>query len=431
MNHSYMNRMADVIERTLTDLRSPCRVVAGGLLPGWIQFDLQPLGHTRFDAVSRLRNDLAMKLGTPVVRIGRKIGYITIQIPNGMAVIRVDDLLRDERVSAQPAMAIPLGIGEQGEPVVLRIGNTTSNVLISGIMGSGKTTLAHSMLIGLCARNRHSALRLILCDPKHHELDWMMSYIGRNLESVHQEREEISSAIAGVANQVEQARAYTRETILFIDELVWSLGTDAGNLDCLKLILKRGREFGFRVIACEPVPGTAPLAGDLLASFHVRITGRQSDAASAYNATGVSNSGAESLNGQGDMLIVHFGQAVRFRAVAPPASFQGQKIAELPAPTVMEMVAAPLDPGAQEDIAVMERLTINGTLGVPGVTSWANERFKGQWDRPYAGNRVPWMKVRYELARGEYENRLANAANPANSANAPLSGVPTPVGERG
>lgn len=415
MNQSTMNRMADAIEQALADLKAPCRVATGRLVPGWIQFELTPESGTRFDAVARLRNDLAMKLGASSVRVARTIGHIAVQVPNGAPQVRITDMLRDPRMATQPPMMVPLGIAEEGEPLYLRLGDRVSNVLISGLMGTGKTTLAHSLLIGLCARNLRSSLRLVLCDPKRHDLTWMMSHIGKNLDAVHQERDEIAAAIVDVARQVGQARGYQRETVLFVDELVWSLADDAGIIADFMTILKRGREFGYRVIACEPTPGTAPLAGSLLASFHARITGRQSDAASAYNATGVSNSGAEQLTGQGDMLICHFGQVVRFRAVMPPPSFTGQRIAEPaqlaapaePEPPRIMVDQAAADPDADEDLAVLVRLAAGGV--VPGVTTWANTRFAGRWPTPYAGDRCKWMKEHYGRALARFEELKAKS----------------------
>lgn len=408
MNQEIMNRMADEIERALADQRAPCRVVTGALLPGWVQFNLKPLGSTRFDAVARLRNDLALALGARHVRVGREIGYITLQIADGVPQVRVDDLLNDQRVKAHEPMVIPIGIGESGEPVLLRIGNNTSNTLIAGTMGTGKTTLAHAMLIALAARNPRRALRLIICDPKRHDISWMLNHIDKNIEAIHQERDQVAAAIADVATRVGQARGYERETVLFIDELVWSLGADTQTADHLKIILTRGREFGYRVIACEPIPGTAPLAGALLDAFPVRITGRQSSAASAYNATGIPASGAELLTGEGDMLIVHFGQATRFRAVMPPKTFTGQKIAgELaaiaptpaPVPTPAAAPTTPAeDPDALMDFAVLEQLYVSAGGAIPGVTAWANARFIGQWERPYAGDRIKWMRERYAAA---------------------------------
>ena len=459
MNEDILNRMSDAIEQLLAEMRAPCLVDEGWLTPGLVTFRLKPVAGTRVDAVMRLRKDLALALRASTVRIGRQIGYITVQVPNGTPDVYLDDMLRNaELFQGTPPMTAPIGIAEDGVPTLLHVGNNTSNVLISGLMGSGKTTLAHSLLIGLCARNSPRAMRLILCDPKRHDLAWMRQWIGANLEgSIRHEPAEIASAIADVAQRVENARGRERDTVLFIDELGWVLNQTPEVIEPLKRIMKRGREFGFRLITCEPVPGTAPVAGDLLASFHVRITGRQADGAASYSATGVSNAGADTLTGMGDMLAVHFGNITRFRAVRPPKGFEGQRL--LPAATagmsvdIPAVTRTPLAPGVAPDVDDGEGIAVDvevdveldgedadtdakawitpeieaeleadrqvfwslvsagaGGSQLPGVTRWAAVRWDGQWSVPYAGDRIAWMRPRYEAAKAACLARQAAKA---------------------
>jgi hypothetical protein len=422
MNEDILNRMSDAIEQLLAEMRAPAQVVEGWLTPGLMTFRLKPVSGTRVDAVMRLRKDLELTLRAPYVRIGRQIGYITVQVPNGAPDVYLDDMLRNTDLFAgAPAMTAPLGIGEDGTPILLHVGNNTSNILISGLMGSGKTTLAHSLLIGLCARQSPRAMRLVLCDPKRHDLAWMRQWIGGNLDgAIRHEPDEIAAAIADVAQRVEQARDRARETVLFIDELGWVLNQSPASIEPLKRIMKRGRECGFRVIACEPVPGTAPLAGDTLASFHVRITGRQADAGAAYNATGVKDSGSENLTGAGDMLAVHFGQVTRFRAVRPPKGFEGQRLmpaleleaprpAPLPASISVDIPsAAPIVVSTSEDADTWVETELDAdrrefvalTVGdkCPTLAQWAAARFEMRFSDSIEGERLRLLRARFDAA---------------------------------
>ena len=106
--------------------------------------------------------------------------------------------------------------------------------------------------------------------------------------------------------------------MIFIDELSTVIGLHPDNLDRIMSILRKGREHGYRILACEQYPGHAPVAGELLGLFHVRVSGRQSDAAASYNATGVPNAGAETLLGEGDFVVARGGQLMRFKAAMTP-----------------------------------------------------------------------------------------------------------------
>lgn len=339
IDEATLNTTADEIEAVLADLGAPCRVAMSHVLPGWIQFNLRPAYNathrlTRFEAVAAQKNNIAIRLRRAAVRVGRAAGFITLQVAEGHADIWLDDLLSRKDVKDSMPTAVPIGIDENGAPLMLNIGSNTSNTLLSGIMGTGKTTLAHSLIIGLCRRTTPRQARVIICDPKRHDLSWMLPHVAAHLSgNIRTDMDDIARTVANVAGSVERASGHERETVLFLDELGWVLDQRPDVIRPLMNIMKRGREFGFRLIACEPIPGKAPIAGDMLASFHVLITGRQSNAAAAYNATGVSNSGAEMLAMGGDMLLSHYGELVRFRATRPPRGFDGQRLLPAPAPT--------------------------------------------------------------------------------------------------
>ncbi|MEZ4717561.1 MAG: hypothetical protein R2851_15965 [Caldilineaceae bacterium] len=82
----------------------------------------------------------------------------------------------------------------------------------------------------------------------------------------------------------------------------------------LTRLSQRGREAGIHLVACTQKPTSAIIGGALKANFPVRLVGAVASKEEARYATGVSDSGAEKLEGKGDFLLVAKGDVVRFQS---------------------------------------------------------------------------------------------------------------------
>ncbi len=82
----------------------------------------------------------------------------------------------------------------------------------------------------------------------------------------------------------------------------------------LTRLTQRGREAGIHLVACAQKP-TALVIGSLVKSnFPVRLVGAVASPEDAKVASGLPNTGAERLLGQGDFLLVAKGQVTRLQA---------------------------------------------------------------------------------------------------------------------
>jgi S-DNA-T family DNA segregation ATPase FtsK/SpoIIIE len=68
------------------------------------------------------------------------------------------------------------------------------------------------------------------------------------------------------------------------------------------------------LVACTQKPTAQVIGGAMKANFPVRLVGAVAGRDEARYATGVSDSGAEKLEGKGDFLLVAKGESVRFQA---------------------------------------------------------------------------------------------------------------------
>ncbi len=82
----------------------------------------------------------------------------------------------------------------------------------------------------------------------------------------------------------------------------------------LTRLSQRGREAGIHLVACTQKPSTALIGGAMKANFPVRLVGAVTSRDEARMAAGVTESGAEKLEGKGDFLLVTKGEVIRFQA---------------------------------------------------------------------------------------------------------------------
>jgi S-DNA-T family DNA segregation ATPase FtsK/SpoIIIE len=82
----------------------------------------------------------------------------------------------------------------------------------------------------------------------------------------------------------------------------------------LARLAQRGREAGVHLLACTQKPSASLIGAAMKANFPVRLVGAVASREEARYATGVTDSGAERLEGKGDFLLITKGKAIRFQA---------------------------------------------------------------------------------------------------------------------
>ena len=82
----------------------------------------------------------------------------------------------------------------------------------------------------------------------------------------------------------------------------------------LTRVAPRGREAGIHLIACTQKPSAALIGSAIKANFPIRLVGSTASRDEARHASGISERGAETLEGKGDFLLVVRGEDTRFQA---------------------------------------------------------------------------------------------------------------------
>lgn len=308
---------ADVIEAVLARHKVAGRVNGGVVTPRFVRFELSTSLGTKVSKVAALAEEIALALGKREARVYRQNGSISVELPRTeVGPVRLLPLC--SRLTTVPAVTAVLGLEGNGTPLLLRLNAPdVTHVLIAGTTGSGKTALARTLLTSLAMHNRQNELQLLLIDPKERGFA-PLTVLPHVLGGIAATPAAAIEKLRWVAQEMErrdQNQTNRPVLVVAIDELADLLQTGGREIEAiLTRISQRGREAGIHLVACTQKPTSALIGSAIKANFPVRLVGAVASKDEARYASGVSDSGAEKLQGKGDFLLICKGEMVRFQA---------------------------------------------------------------------------------------------------------------------
>ncbi len=312
-----LDLQADRIEAVLAQHKVQGRVQGGVVTPRFIRFQLATQLGTKVNKVASLAEEIALALGKREARIYRQGEAINVEVPRAKSEpIRLLPLCND--LPAVPSITAVLGVDQNGAPLLLRLSAPdVAHVLIAGTTGSGKTALARTFLTSLAMHNRQMEVQLVLIDPKGRGFG-PLARLPHVLGEIVATPEAAVERLRWLVQEMERRdRAHASKPVLVVavDELADLLQTGGSAVEAmLTRLSQRGREAGIHLVACTQKPSAALIGGAMKANFPVRLVGAVASRDEARMAAGVTESGAEKLEGKGDFLLVTKGEVVRFQA---------------------------------------------------------------------------------------------------------------------
>jgi S-DNA-T family DNA segregation ATPase FtsK/SpoIIIE len=316
---------ADRIEMVLGSHKVPARVTGGTVTPRLVRFHVStPLG-VRVRQVAALSEEIALSLGAPSCRVYRHQGQVEVEVPRTQGKVvpllaLCQHLMRRGARGLQtvPPLTAVLGLDQEGVPLLLRLPSpNVAHVLIAGTTGSGKTALARTIVASLALHNSQRSLQLVLVDPKGRGLV-PFEGLPHLLAPVVSRVDEALPLLGRLVTEMERRDAEGRSEprlVIVLDELADLVQVGGREMErALTRLTQRGREAGLHLVACTQKPAATVIGGLVKSNFPIRIVGSVASPEDAKVATGLAQTGAERLLGQGDFLIVSKGRSTRFQA---------------------------------------------------------------------------------------------------------------------
>ncbi|MFO1467177.1 MAG: DNA translocase FtsK 4TM domain-containing protein [Steroidobacteraceae bacterium] len=362
-----LEAMSRLVELKLRNFGVEAEVVAVQPGPVVTRFELRPAPGVKVNQISNLSKDLARELSAISVRVVEVIpgkSVVGLEIPNEKReVVTLGEIIKSkpyDDVTSPLALALGKDIG--GVPVVADLARMP-HLLIAGTTGSGKSVGINAMVLSLVYKATPEHVRMIMIDPKMLELSvyegiphllapvvtdmkhaanalrWcvaemerryqLMSMLGvRNIGGFNRKVKEaadegkpikdpilmqkVQQGVPGVVVEDIPELTPLPFVVVIIDELadlMMIVGKKVEEL--IARLAQKARASGIHLILATQRPSVDVITGLIKANIPSRIAFQVS--ARVDSRTILDQSGAESLLGHGDMLILPPGTSVPTR----------------------------------------------------------------------------------------------------------------------
>lgn len=314
---------ADKIVR-LSEAQGTIFEILGGQVEGaWVRFALFPRLNLAADGQRALAVQLQSQLGVPEVAVTADSIAIR-QAPRPVCLL---DLL--EKMPSLPAGVIPIGLAEDKRPVLLNLYSPdTSPILVAANPAGGKTTLLRTIALALALSHKQSQIQLLALDATPHTPHptrhipqatlQPLSYLPHMLAEVTRDFGLMQALLAFLVAEMGyrlQVGLTRPGIVVLIDHVINLLrqGSDLTKQYVSKLIQK-GKGAGIHLVLTTDRPSGRELDSQHRAHLTTRLIGQLPNAPMAQAATGLLDSQAERLLGQGDFLALMRNKRVHFQS---------------------------------------------------------------------------------------------------------------------
>ena len=337
----HLQSQARLLEKTLEDFGVKGSVTAISPGPVITTFEYEPAPGVKINKIVNLSDDLSLALKALSIRIVAPIpgkAVIGIEIPNiDRQVVRFKEIVVSPAFEkSRSCLSLCMGKDIVGNPVVAEL-DRMPHLLIAGATGTGKSVGLNAMICSLLYKSTPDQVKLIMIDPKRIELS-LYDGISHLITPVVTDVKKATNALFWAVREMERryqllsehkARNITQFNqkmekakpgpdgvkpeklpliVIIIDELADLMMVASRDVEvALTRLAQMARASGIHLILATQRPSVDVLTGIIKANFPTRLSFQVSSRIDSR--TIIDSNGAESLLGNGDMLLLPPGTA--------------------------------------------------------------------------------------------------------------------------
>ncbi len=337
---------AEMIVKTLADFGINVYFKGYNVGPSMVQYTFEPSKGVRLSKIVSLQNNLAMALATSSIRIeapipGKSLIGVELPLPQEFkGEVRIKSVL--ESVDFQESLSnltIALGQDVYGDFVLADI-KKMPHLMVAGATNTGKSVCINTILASLLYQNSPEYLKLLLIDPKRVELNyyneiphlaspvivdptkvvrslqWAVNEMEKRYELLEEAKVRDIDSYNKKVQKGSKRKVEDEETgkmiyedleimpyiVVVIDELNDLMMAYGKEIEALIVrLVQKARAVGIHMIVSTQKPTVEVITGLMKANITTRIALKV--ATQVDSRTILDKSGAESLLGNGDMLL--------------------------------------------------------------------------------------------------------------------------------
>lgn len=334
----YAEKQKEIINRTFREAGVKAEVAEYIFGPTVTQFLIKVAPGVNVNTINPCAQNLAMYLEAEQIRIQTPIPgkpYAGIEVPKreeDRRIVYLGDIIGLKQYR-EAKMALPVAVGKDnaGSPMIIDLAEMP-HCLVAGTTKSGKSVCLNAFILSLIYRFSPKDVRLVLIDPKRVEfspyeetphlampvitnkedfpaaLGWVYEEMERRYEIFEYYHDRDLKELN--AHLVEEKKAKLPYIVMIMDEFGdWIANAAPEVEDMIQKIAAKARAAGIHVILAAQRPSKDIIKGSIKANFDTRIAFKVSAFEDSKVILGYS--GAEKLEGHGDMLIRYAGKTDR------------------------------------------------------------------------------------------------------------------------
>ncbi|MFA6024267.1 MAG: DNA translocase FtsK 4TM domain-containing protein [Candidatus Gracilibacteria bacterium] len=382
INQSDLKRKADLIKTKLEQFGIDVSMNEVHVGPTVVQYTLRPADGVKLSKITSLKNDIALALAAPAVRIEAPIpgkSLVGIEIPSASrTTVHMREMMETaEYIKESSKLKIALGRDVSGRSMVADLAKMP-HLLIAGATGSGKSVGLNSFLVSFLYNNSPKELKFIMIDPKQVELS---TYNGlpHLLTPVITDPEKAATALRWAVAEMNRRYKVCAEAghrniadynadrktaekmakiVIVIDELADLMMQAQKEVEAsICRIAQMARAVGMHLIVATQRPSVDVITGLIKANIPARIA--FTVASGVDSRTILDTNGAEDLLGSGDMLYIS-------GTMGKPVRIQGIFVSSKEIEKVTNRLKLTHEPVYQQDITSKETAQ-RSVQGVPDI----------------------------------------------------------------
>ena len=337
--------------------------------PSVTRNELQPDAGVRISKITKLSDDIALRLAAPGIRIEAPIpnkAAIGIEVPNKLrSMVYMREIIDTPQFrNAKSKLNVALGKDIAGNIVCADLAKMP-HLLIAGTTGSGKSVCINTMIVSLLYNATPDEVKLLMIDPKQVEFT-VYNGIAHLAVPVVSDPKKASGALSWAVNEMEHRyNMFTEKNVrditgynklaqkndtmrplhhivIFIDELSDLMMVAPNEVeDAICRLAQMARAAGMHLVIATQRPSVDVITGIIKANIPSRIA--LSVSSQVDSRTIIDMSGAEKLLGNGDMLFNPIGNS-------KPVRVQGCFISDEEVEEVVNFIKSQAESSYDENI---------------------------------------------------------------------------------